>query len=281
MKNARGEGFMKIKFLGTAAAEGWPAIFCQCEHCMKARRIGGKNIRTRSSCLIDEKYMVDFPPDTYMHVLNNKLDLFKVEHLIITHSHEDHFYPQDIHTRKEPYAHINGGQPLTVYGNNNVREGYYAADVEKDNGNRLAFKEVYPYRQFQAGEAQVTPLLADHKKGEQCFIYTIKLGGKTLLYGHDTGYFPEETWQALSGVHIDAAILDCTAGPMESDTYHMGFPAVLKVRERLVNTGSADKDTVFIITHFSHNCGLLHEELVDMASPYGFITAFDGMELKI
>jgi len=68
---------MNIKFLGTAAAEGWPALFCQCEYCIKARENGGKNIRTRSSCIIDEKYMVDFPPDTYMHVLNNKLNLVK------------------------------------------------------------------------------------------------------------------------------------------------------------------------------------------------------------
>lgn len=277
----RGEGFMKIKFLGTGAAEGWPAIFCQCNQCMMARKLGGKNIRTRSSCLIDEKYMVDFPPDTYMHILNNKLDLSKVEHLIITHSHEDHFYPQDIHTRKEPYAHISGRKLLTVYGNSNVREGYYAADVEKDDDNRLAFREVYPFRQFKAGDALVTPLLADHKRGEECLIYTIALGGRTLLYGHDTGYFPEETWNALKGVHLDAATLDCTAGPKECDTYHMGFPAVLKVRERLVNTGSADKNTVFVISHFSHNGGMLHEGLVGMASPHGFIVAYDGMELTI
>ncbi|MBU3191700.1 hypothetical protein K9O30_20275 [Clostridium bowmanii] len=92
--------------MGTAAGEGWPALFCECEYCVRAREKGGENIRTRSSCIIDEKYMVDFPPDTYMHVLNNGLSLNKVEHLIITHSHEDHFYPEDIHMRKEPYAHI-------------------------------------------------------------------------------------------------------------------------------------------------------------------------------
>ena len=27
---------MKITFLGTAAAEGFPAIFCNCEHCREA-----------------------------------------------------------------------------------------------------------------------------------------------------------------------------------------------------------------------------------------------------
>ena len=27
---------MKVRFLGTAAAEGWPAVFCNCENCKKA-----------------------------------------------------------------------------------------------------------------------------------------------------------------------------------------------------------------------------------------------------
>ena len=28
---------MEIKYLGTAAAEGWPAVFCTCEACKRAR----------------------------------------------------------------------------------------------------------------------------------------------------------------------------------------------------------------------------------------------------
>ncbi len=39
---------MKLKYLGTAAAEGIPALFCNCKHCASARELSGKNIRTRS-----------------------------------------------------------------------------------------------------------------------------------------------------------------------------------------------------------------------------------------
>ncbi|HPC76977.1 MAG TPA: carbon-phosphorus lyase, partial [bacterium] len=45
---------MEIMFLGTAAAEGWPGVFCSCDYCKKARELGGKNIRTRSSVLIEK-----------------------------------------------------------------------------------------------------------------------------------------------------------------------------------------------------------------------------------
>lgn len=271
---------MRIKFLGTAAAEGWPALFCKCEACAKALRLGGKNIRTRSSCVIDDIYMVDFPPDTYMHVLSNRLDLSKIRHLFITHSHSDHFYPQDIHMRKEPYAHIQT-DPLVVYGNSEVKRYYEMADTEEDKNGRVIFQEVYPYRSFHAGEAEVTPLLADHAKGEDCYIYLIRLGGKVLLYGHDTGYFPEPTWEALKGVHIDAMLLDCTDGAGGCRNYHMGFPAVQSVVDRLARQGCTDEKTVKVVTHFSHNGKLLHDELIALSEPQGILVAYDGMELNL
>ncbi len=49
---------MKIKYLGTAAAEGIPAIFCECKICKKARELGGKNIRTRSQALINDDLFI-------------------------------------------------------------------------------------------------------------------------------------------------------------------------------------------------------------------------------
>lgn len=272
---------MDIRFLGTAAAEGWPAIFCECEYCIKARKKGGKNIRTRSSCIIDEKYMVDFPPDTYMHVINNKLSLNKVEHLIITHSHEDHFYPEDIQMRKEPYAHIYSNKALIVYGNSNVLKKFMDTDLEKDQNSRIIFNEIHEFKEYQIGKAIVIPLLADHKPDEKCFIYIIKLNGRALLYGHDSGHFPEVTWEFLKSIYLDAAIIDCTDGPGKCVNYHMGFPTVLTVKKRLIKQKSGDEKTRFIITHFSHNGKYLHEKLVNMASPHGVIVAYDGMKMKI
>lgn len=48
---------MKIKYLGTAAAEGIPALFCRCDICKEARKRGGREIRTRSQAIIDEKLL--------------------------------------------------------------------------------------------------------------------------------------------------------------------------------------------------------------------------------
>ena len=95
---------MKIQFLGTAAAEGVPAIFCDCESCQRSRERGGRNIRTRSQALIDDKILIDFPADTYMHFLKYQLPLSKIKTCIVTHSHSDHLYPAEIEMRKEGFA---------------------------------------------------------------------------------------------------------------------------------------------------------------------------------
>ena len=44
---------MNIRFLGTAAAEGIPGIFCQCPACRAARAAGGRELRTRSGAIVD------------------------------------------------------------------------------------------------------------------------------------------------------------------------------------------------------------------------------------
>ena len=68
---------MRIKYLGTAAAEGVPAIFCSCEVCKKARELGGRNIRTRSQAIIDDRLLIDFPPDSCVHFMTNSIDAIK------------------------------------------------------------------------------------------------------------------------------------------------------------------------------------------------------------
>ncbi|MBP8638429.1 MAG: hypothetical protein KBI34_04480, partial [Dictyoglomi bacterium] len=105
--------------------------------------------------------------------------------------------------------------------------------------------------------------------------------GKTIFYGHDSGWYPEKTWEYLSGIYINLAIFDCTFGKNDERNGHMGIPAIISAKERLEKFGSIDSNSISIATHFSHNGGLLHEELEDELSRYGFIVAYDGMVLNI
>lgn len=277
---------MKIKYLGTAAAEGWPALFCECTSCQKARRLGGKNIRTRSQAVIDDTLLVDFPPDVYMHVLNGDLRLSQVNTLLVTHSHQDHFYPLDLILRGKPYAHNPVARLLNIYGNEAVEAQYHRALAEENDSSNLTdveqYHKIHAMEKFQTADGyQITALLADHKKTEECLLYLIEKDGKCIFYANDTGWFPEITWNKLKGKHIDLASMDCTFGKGYSESNHMGIENNVKVKQELIKMGCVDEDTKFVITHFSHNANLTHEDLEREASKYGFLVAYDGFEVEV
>ena len=276
---------MKIQILGTAAAEGWPAIFCNCEACQKARQLGGKNIRTRSSTLIDDQMLIDFSADTYSNALRFGLDLSSVHTLLVTHDHEDHLYADDLGMRYTWFSHLSKDMPpiLTVWGNDRV--GFqvaraiapYAADER-----RVAFRRIVPFRTEEAGGYRFTALTALHDRSQQCYLYLVEdAAGKTMLYGHDTGLFVPETMEALKGKRLDFVMLDCTDGDEAEGTNHMGFCDDVTMRDRLREIGCVDDRTRLVITHFSHNGHLLHHELEALAHPEGFDVAYDGVIYEI
>ena len=111
---------MRIRYLGTAAAEGFPAVFCNCAACKMARELG--ELRTRSQALIDETLLVDLPPETYYHTVRFGIDLSAVSHLLVTHSHTDHFYAQELVNRGYKFAYGMRAKTLRIYGDETVRE---------------------------------------------------------------------------------------------------------------------------------------------------------------
>lgn len=273
---------MKLWYLGTSAAEGWPAPFCRCEACNRARHRGGKDIRTRSQALIDDKILIDLPGDTVNHANRFDLDLGAVNHLLITHSHNDHFSPFDLELRMEPYAHFT--KPLHVYCNETVY-GIFTNALPKyatQYKEHIHFHIIHAFDVFDIEDYHLEALRADHKPGEECLIYRITKGGVSLLYGHDTGYFPDDTWQFLWGKNHDIVSLDCTYCLQSSAANHMGLPENILVRQRMLKQGMADESTKFVINHFTHNCADEngYAELAQTALAQGFFTSYDGFEIS-
>lgn len=275
---------MKIKFLGTGAAEGIPCAFCACENCRKARRLGGRNIRSRSQALIDGQLLIDLNADTLSHAHRYNLELFGVNHCLITHAHEDHWTPDDLLYVKEPFGHVPadwGG--FHIYGSRDLAP--LMGRVRAWNVPGVEHVEVQPFAPFSAGQYTVTALKAYHGT-ENPYVYAISDGSKTILYGHDTDIFREETWEYLkrSGLHFDLVSLDCTEGAMEDLNYH-GHGCLgrdIRFRTLLKEAGVADENTVFVLNHFSHN-GLhsCYDEFAPIATREGFVTAYDGLEMEI
>jgi phosphoribosyl 1,2-cyclic phosphate phosphodiesterase len=268
---------MRIEILGTAASEGIPALFCECGVCREAAKRGGKDIRTRTSLLIGEKHKVDQPPDTFLHSLRRGKPFSKVEHLFITHSHADHFYPESLRLRLEPFAYIKSARPLNIYGSETIRDIAEEA-LGRPLPDGLAFHEVELFRSFTAGEIDVLPVKAAHKANELCLNYVFTARGKKFLQAFDTGWYPDDTWDALSGLMLDVAIIECTAGKLdEPPTSHLNVEAVLRMRNELIERRTLRPDARVITTHFSHIGGMLYEELEEALSPVGIEVAYDGM----
>ena len=97
---------MKFKFLGTAAAEAVPALFCECEYCRKATINKGKDIRRRASYLLDDDTLVDFGPDAFHQSLLFDVDLLKIKRILFTHCHEDHLNPIELLWRRRGFSKV-------------------------------------------------------------------------------------------------------------------------------------------------------------------------------
>ncbi|MCC3377392.1 MBL fold metallo-hydrolase [Cohnella sp. REN36] len=270
---------MKVHFLGTAAAEGFPGMFCRCATCAEARARGGRDIRTRSSVIVDGTLKIDLPPDTLLHVLRDGLDLGAVTDLFVTHTHSDHLRAEELEMRLPGYAH-GVEHPLRVYGHDGVVRRCREA-IGRPGDERVAIRRMVPFETVDTGDASVTALPANHDPEETCLLYLIEKGGKTLFYGHDTGLLPEETWAWLATQRLDLAILDCTNGNLPFTGGHLNIPAVLDIRKRMRDGGMLKEGARTVATHFSHNIGLLHDDLTRILEPEGVIVAYDGMVLDI
>lgn len=276
---------MILKYLGTAAAEGIPAIFCPCAVCQTARKLRGKEIRTRSQAIVDQTLLIDFGPDTYMHGLKYSLDYSKIYACLITHAHEDHLYRPDIICRKKNRALLaENTPPLVLYGGKGVMEALQSdvnGYVTKDGNVR--FRPVAAYEQFMVGSYIITPLPAIHNTKEP-LIYAIERDGRSLLYCHDSDVLSETTLDWLHAHHMvfDLVSLDCTEGKKRIDyTGHMNFERDAWMRELMLQKGLAHDRTIFVASHFSHN-GLVNQaEASELAQKIGFCAAYDGLELTI
>lgn len=276
---------MKIKYLGTAAAEGVPAFFCHCEVCTQARKQKGREFRTRSQAIIDDKLLIDFGPDTYAHLLQYDLDITELEHCLITHAHEDHVTKDQFVYRAPGFARLKEGtQPLHIYGSEDI-PALISEEQKKGlaDANVLLFHELKTYQPVMIAEYKVTAFPAIHGTAHPYF-YSIEKDGKTILYAHDTDVFAEEVWEYFTKnqMHFDLVSMDCTEGKHQmSYVGHMNFDKNLLIKERMLQLGLADEKTLFVSNHFSHNGGVTYQAACELVETQGLIVSYDGLELSV
>ena len=276
---------MKIKILGSGGGEGYPALFCGCEHCKAARKAGGKSLRSLSQTLIDGRLLIDIPPDTHMHFMENGIDFGGIEHVLVTHVHDDHYCPNLFSTRGTDFAPVLGCEKLHVYGNADVERlfnGYYSLFPIRDEiRNNIVFHTLKPFESVNVGSYKVTPLKANHAPEQEALNYIIDDGKSVLLYLIDTGYPSPETLDYIVGYgrKYDCVVMDCTMG-VNYYKHHMNFAENKKLKEYLCAAGVCNKHTTFAVAHITHNHAGLHEEIEEYFKDAEITVTYDGMVIE-
>ena len=273
---------MKLTVLGSAAAEGWPALFCECATCQEARKLGGRNLRRRTAYRLDDGLLIDFGPDALWQVTEFGIDLSLIDDILLTHSHGDHLTPMSFYYRRQGYSVVT--RQLAVHGNAHALKCIRDVTGPSEETFRLALHEVRPAQQFRAGPYAVTALEAQHASDdEDALNYIIQGDGQTILIGHDTGWWPEHTWDLVAGFRIDLAILECTYGLLNADmrSHHLGVAATVAFRDELQHRGALAAGAHVVANHFSHNGAANYDELCEWFAPHGIEVGYDGLVLEI
>lgn len=282
---AKGGGKMKLQYFGTAAYEGIPSLFCNCETCKRAMALGGKNLRTRAQALLNDEILFDFNADTVAHFQTYKFDWNKIKYCLITHSHSDHFYPEDVEMLVNP-AYTHNVSPLAFYAGKSAYDklaemfSSAAADASRATATLVKAGDLW-----RIGENTALALAADHDPASSPLIYAVQdKEGKRMLYAHDTGVFSDEVigqMKRMGGFHLVS--LDCTGAlnPVAWQHGHMSLLSDIAMKDRLLREGLADENTKFIVTHFTHNAFAIHDDLCRAAEKHGFIVGYDGLTVEV
>ncbi len=285
-------------FYGTSAAEGLPDPFCGCYLCEYARKHGGKDVRMRSMFRIGEKMMIDMGPDSSIQALRFG-DYRNLEHLMITHTHEDHFAYMLLNVRN--MASQRNVKTLHIYftdkaydivdemRNNNV---FMKGNLDKiEEQGIVQFHRLEFGQEYTINQCKVVPLRGHHQGNmkEKCANYLLTLpDGKVMYYGTDTGNYEEDTMKYLSNVKLDIWISECTYGNGEDsypDPGHLSYTTCLKIMKRLEEQGSFQPDCKVYLTHINHLHTAYHKKLQEMFDhtgfPYTCKVAYDGMEIDL
>lgn len=277
---------MNIQILGSGGGEGYPALFCGCEHCAAARKAGGKSIRTLSQTLVDGKLLIDLPADTPAHFRKLGRSLGEIEHLLITHVHSDHYCPGLLETRGTDFAPVLGVKQLHIYGNADVQRlfnGYYELfPIREEIRREIIFHTLTPFQSVRIGGYQVMPLKANHAPEQIALNYIVDDGKSALFYLLDSGSPTEETLAFLAEYprKFDCVVMDGTMG-LGYYVYHMNFQQNVLLKNRLMELGAANEETRFVVAHITHNHAPLHREIETYFQESGIETAYDGAVVTV
>jgi len=262
---------MTITFLGTGAAELNPNPFCHCVHCEEARRLiaaGTYKPRKRTATMLGNQVMVDFGPDVMAASMDYSAPMTELEHIFITHTHEDHLSIPNIGVltmTKEPL-----GRPVNIYLSPqgykwifdmiNATSKLYSpvmALSNLQNDGLIKFHSFTPYENHKVGDMEVYAVQSNHMSygaGEYALNYRFTLAdGKKILYVTDSGLYSDYNLKMLGNSKCDMVIMEGTRGLREThdESSHLNAELFCRNIKNFIEYGIVKEDAKVYATHIA------------------------------
>ena len=255
---------MRLVLLGTGAADhDW-------------NRFGEPGVRGSTSSLLNGRILIDCGTTGLRNLQTNGIDFGAVETLLMTHSHCDHFQPEQITELARTPGRT---QPLRIYAAREVL-------ARLPEGAEFDKHELAPGLRIQLGELNVTALPANHLTdvpSEQAYHFLFESAAGSLLYALDGAGLTKREWLLLDGIKLDWIVIDCTMAE-EGDWRIFEHNDRTMVRHLLAtfrNCGMIDETTRIVLNHLARTLWPEDAETIQAkAAEIGAEAAFDGMTLE-
>ncbi len=281
---------MKIVVLGTSAATGMPLAFCNCDVCRQSRQLAGKNIRKRSSIVINDELMIDLGPDSVSACSMYGIDAGKIRFLLQTHSHSDHFDAGHFVTRWSDYATKNV-RPLDIVCSKGTSENMNHWIHENENIDlfderwqadlNCRLHIVKHGDRIRLDDYEIVAIDSKHDPRTEALVYIVSWNGKTLFYGTDLLEISEDAWRILETYRFDVVFLDQTYGKGFNAGGHLDAGMVSNYVKAMKTKGLIDDQSSVYATHISHEGNAIHDEMEKEARKNGYRIAYDGMKISL
>lgn len=269
-----------------------PLPFCRCEACTIARAHGGKNLRRRSSLIINQEMLLDLGPDIVTASYTFNIPLTGIRVCLQTHPHEDHFDPELLISRHPEY----GGEqmtPLLLGGSRKTlsmldtlvqRRCSYGSLFAPDTRQALQLEllEIPPFIPITIGTYHIIGYPANHATECDARLYSITDQRAALFYGTDTAAISEEVWQDLSArkMRYDLVVLDHTYGIGYPSSDHLATDEFIRHAYRFTRDHLTESGHIYA-THLSHEGIREHAALQEYADQRGYHIAYDGLQMSL